>query len=239
VNTIKTLKSLIKRAANSVGLDILRMHNSPEQTLCGLKKLPIRTVIDVGANTGQFARKISTFFPKAMLYCFEPLPTPYEQLQCWSQSRKGKVKSFDIAIGEEEGQIDIIAHIDHTPSSSLLSSTDTCTELYPFTNAQKKIPVKISTLDRQFDGIIMEPDILVKVDVQGYEDRVIRGGGETFKKAKACVLEVGMDKLYKNQAKFENILFLLADLGYQYKGNLNQTYGKDGHVIYLDAVFQK
>jgi FkbM family methyltransferase len=215
------------------------MHNRPSQTLCGLKKLPIRTIIDVGANAGQFARKISTFFPKADLYCFEPLPTPYTQLQKWAQGRNGKVKLFDIAIGEEEGQIDIIAHIDHTPSSSLLSSTDTCSELYPLTKAQERIPVKLSTLDRQFQGIPMEPDILVKVDVQGYEDRVIRGGGETFKKAKACILEVSIDQLYKNQAKFETILFLLADLGYQYKGNLDQTYGEDGHVIFFDAVFQK
>ena len=239
MKAIANIKSLIKSAANLVGLDILRVQNSPEQTLCGLKKLPIKTIIDVGANTGQFARKISTFFPNATMYCFEPLPQPYVQLQHWAQSRNGLVRLFDVAIGEEEDKIDIIAHIDHTPSSSLLHTTITCNELYPFTEAQKKIPVKLSTLDHQLKGITMEPDILVKLDVQGYEDRVIRGGSETFKKATACILEVFIDHLYKDQAKFETLLFLLSNIGYQYKGNLSQIYDKDGHVIFLDAVFQK
>ena len=47
-----------------LGLDIIRIKNSPKQTLCGLRSLPIQTVIDVGANTGQFARQISQVFHK-------------------------------------------------------------------------------------------------------------------------------------------------------------------------------
>ena len=32
---------------------------------------------------------------------------------------------------------------------------------------------------------------------------------------------------------------LLDDLGFNYAGNLDQNYDKDGHVIFLDAVFVK
>ena len=41
------------------------------------RERPFRTIMDVGSNTGQFAKKISKIFPKAKLFCFEPLPEPY------------------------------------------------------------------------------------------------------------------------------------------------------------------
>ncbi len=77
------------------------------------------------------------------------------------------------------------------------------------------------------------------MDVQGYEDRVIRGGIETFRKAKACITEINLDVLYDNQARFKDIFVLLDDLGYRYTGNCKQRYASDGHVIWLDALFIK
>jgi len=85
----------------------------------------------------------------------------------------------------------------------------------------------------------MNPEILIKLDVQGYEDRVINGGREIFKMAKACILEVCLDKLYEGQTEFFKITELLYGLGFKYAGNLNQTYADDGHVIFIDAVFMR
>jgi hypothetical protein len=80
-------------------------------------------------------------------------------------------------------------------------------------------------------------DILIKLDVQGYEDRVIRGGMETFRKARACILEINLDQIYEKQADFRDLTDMLYGLGYRYVGNLDQTYGGDGHVIFIDSVF--
>lgn len=77
------------------------------------------------------------------------------------------------------------------------------------------------------------------MDVQGYEDRVIKGGNETFNKAKACILEICLDRLYESQATFNELVALLSNFGFRYAGNLNQTYADDGHVIFIDAAFRK
>ncbi len=82
-------------------------------------------------------------------------------------------------------------------------------------------------------------DILVKLDVQGYEDRVIRGAQNIFQRAKVCVLEVSLDPLYSRQASFKDIFLLLDSLRFRYAGNLSQIYGDDGHVVFFDAVFVK
>lgn len=241
MNPTQFINKTIKKSAHSIGFDIVRRKNCPSLTLLGLKTLPFRTIIDVGANTGQFAREILEIFPQAKLYCFEPLPNPYFALSRWAKKQKGKVVPFNLAIGDKECDVKILIHEDHTPSSSILNTTKLNEQLYPFMKNQNPICVKQSTLDTVFKESIFEfrPKTLIKLDVQGYEDRVITGGDKTFAAASACILEVGLDNLYEGQAEFIELLMMLNDLGYRYAGNLNQTYANDGHCIFLDAVFLK
>jgi FkbM family methyltransferase len=208
----------------------------------GLKYLPIKTIFDVGANEGQFARKVSKLFPNACIYCFEPLPGPFKKLNRWAEKQKGRVKVFNTALGDSSKEsVEMFSHSEHSPSSSILKTTETCKTLYPVTEKQNTISVKLTMLD-EWAANLSEPltsDILIKLDVQGYEDRVIKGGVATFRRARACILEVCLDKMYEKQANFKDILFLLYELGFHYIGNLNQVYADDGHVVYVDAVFVK
>lgn len=232
-------KKAVKSVFHAIGMDIVRWKNTPELTLLGLRQRPIRTIVDVGANQGQFARKISGFFPDADIYCFEPLPQPFAVLDKWAKTKNGRVTSFNIAIGEKGGEVEMFYHEDHSPSSSLLATTELTEDYYPFTKGQKRIAVKQSTLDAALaqEGIEQAPELLIKLDVQGYEDRVLAGGASTFAKASACILEVCLDTLYEGQADFKGLLLMLDSYGYQYVGNLEQIYADDGHVVYIDAVF--
>lgn len=78
----------------------------------------------------------------------------------------------------------------------------------------------------------LAPEMIIKLDVQRYEYRVIQGGVETFSNAKTCILKVCLYQLYEDQATFKDIFLLLNDLGYSYAGNLNQTYADGDNVIY-------
>ncbi len=234
-------KRLIKAFCNRVGFDVVRLRNSPRQTLLGLRSRPIRAVIDVGANTGQFSKEISRLFPSAKFYCFEPLPDPFAALSAWAKTQNGRVMCFNLAIGDKEDKMEMFLHEDHTPSSSLLVTTKLNEQHYPFTKKQKLVSVRQATLDTALDevGAELSGEILIKLDVQGYEDRVIAGGGRSFAKASGCILEVCLDTLYEGQAEFLGLLTMLDAIGYEYVGNLDQVYGADGHCIFLDAVFAR
>jgi len=237
-------KRLARACLNRAGFDVVGLRNSPNrprQTLLGLRSRPIRTVIDVGANTGQFAREASALLPGARFYCFEPLPDPFAALSAWAGTQNGRVKCFKLAIGDSEGATEMFLHQDHTPSSSLLATTRLAERHYPFTKGQKRVSVTQTTLDAALAGMQDElsPEMLVKLDVQGVEDRVIAGGTETFARASSCIVEVSLDALYEGQAGFRQLLTMLEDMGYRYGGNLDQAYGDDGHCIFLDAVFLK
>jgi FkbM family methyltransferase len=235
------MKKIIKKIFNFLGMDVVRLNKSPKYSLLGLRNLQINTIIDVGANTGQFAEMIEKVFPKANIYSFERVFEAFKKLNKLSIEKNGKIKAINLALGDSSGEIEMLHHTKHTPSSSILKTTDLCEELYPFTHNQQNVKVKIATLDNAINelNISLTPDILIKLDVQGYENRVIKGGQKIFKIAKACILEVGLDILYEGQAEFKEITELLYDLGFKYAGNLEQVYANDGHVIYIDAVFVK
>lgn len=232
---------LIKKAFNLVGLDIVRLSRNPQQSLLGLKRISIKSILDIGANEGQFAKYITKLFPKAHIYCFEPLPEPFVKLNTWAKKQNKKKSVFNLAMGDKESTLEMFSHVHHSPSSSLLKTTKFCETYYPFTQNQTVVPIKVTTLDKwskdYADSFV--PEILIKLDVQGYEDRVIRGGREIFGNAKACILEICLDQLYEDQATYKDICMLLYSLGYFYAGNLDQIYADDGHVIYIDAVFVK
>jgi FkbM family methyltransferase len=244
------METLLKEAARRVvkkllarfDIKVVRFSKSPMETLLGLKSMPIGSFIDIGANEGSFSRLIRESFPNASLYCFEPLSEPFEKLRLWAaQCGNRQIALFNIALGDRKETVDLFHHVQHHSSSSLLESTDHCRTIYPFTDQQVRVPVQVDTLDHlmQDESVILPAETVIKMDVQGYEDRVIRGGRETFAKAKAVILEVCLDPLYERQANFKEIMMLLDDLGFNYAGNLDQNYDKDGHVIFLDAVFVK
>ena len=237
-----SIKKFIKNSINAIGFDIMPMQKSPKHSLLGLRHLPIHSIIDVGANTGQFARHISTLFPGAHVFCFEPLPGPYKELNHWAKGQKhGKVTALNIALGAQEGTLEMYCHVEHSPSSSFLRATNICKKHYPFTQKQVSIPVKLMTLDKWITSLTTHPvpETLIKLDVQGYEERVIRGGQKIFTNARACIVEICLDKLYGDQASFKDISTLLYELGFDYAGNIGQFYGDDGHVIFIDALFIK
>jgi len=233
------LGTLFKRGANAIGIDVIRTHNSPRRTFLGLSRLGFRSIIDVGANEGQFARQISKFYPNAKLYCFEPLEKPFQELLAWARGQKDRVRCFQTALGDHAGEGEMHLHEQHTPSSSLLAATDACHRLYPQTQSERMTRIQISTLDAEIDELLdsMPRDILLKLDVQGFEDRVLRGAGRVLSQCRAVVLEVCLDPLYEEQATFYELAQLLHEAKFRYAGNLDQVYGEDGRVVYLDAIF--
>ena len=234
----KLLYGLSNQLFNLVGKLLVKEW---DKRLLGLNQLPIKSIIDIGANEGQFARRIIKNFPQAHVYAFEPLEIPFQQLAQWAKKHPKKATIFNLALGENNQSIEIYSHLYFNPSSSILPTTQLCETVYPMVKKQEKIQIKQSTLDQEIANFSssLQEEILIKLDVQGYENRVIKGGIETLKKSRACIVEISLDKLYEGQAQFREIFNQLDHLGYSYAGNLDQVLGKDGHVRYFNAVFVK
>jgi FkbM family methyltransferase len=230
----------VRRLAHAFGYEILpRAQHSPS-TWAGLRALPIRTVLDIGAFSGDLAQTLSrSVFPQAVTHAFEPSPRQFPHLKAVADRSSGAIFAHHCAVGDHCGAVDFHILIDSPASSSILPPTEEDKRLFPGHARIERVTVPMRTLDDLVETLSpsVVDDMLIKVDVQGYEDRVIAGGLRTFARARACILETNRARLYEGQPSFREIFLALDALGYEYVGNLDQYHGADGAVVYFDAVF--
>lgn len=203
-----------------------------------LTDINFKTIIDVGANAGQFAQKMRKLFPDAMIYSFEPIPEVYNALTNNFQN-DNNFKAFNLGIGDEES--DKVFNLnDFSPSSSFLDMNNLHKSNFPFTEITKEITVNIKKLDDVLSNYNLENPLIIKLDVQGYEDKVIKGGTATIAKADLLLIEVSFYQLYKNQLLFDDIYANLNLLGFKYAGNFEQLISPtDGKILQADAIFKR
>ncbi|MEP3266518.1 MAG: FkbM family methyltransferase [Hyphomicrobiales bacterium] len=236
---MRFFKTLLRSSLKALGYELTRLSQSPAHTQLGLARRPIGTIIDVGANRGQFAQQFSKIFPKAEIHSFEPLPKPYQALQQWAESQGDQISTYNFALGDSSQTTKINHHVDHDVSSSMLKRTDTGLSHYPVMERTQEVSIEIKRLDDIFPKRPARKDeeILLKIDVQGYEETVLKGAGKFLTFCDIVILEISMVQLYAGQADFRQLCNKLGEAGFVYEGNLGQYYADEGHVIFIDALF--
>lgn len=203
-----------------------------------LTDLHIKTIFDIGANTGQFAHAIARIFPEARIYSFEPLAECYEEL-IQSFHNNPNFTGFNLALSNEIGETQIYRN-QYSPSSSLLPMAELHKNIFPHTYHETVESVRVTRLDDVAKELDIREPILVKIDVQGFEDKVISGGINLINRAKLLIIEMSIEPLYHNQPLFNDIYQTLLDLGFQYSGNYEQLHHpEDGRILQVDGIFIK
>ena len=235
-----TAKDFLKRLLLSFGLDVKLATPSTRKRLVFLRDYGINTVFDVGANTGQFASEIKASLPDAWVYSFEPLEDAYQKLCVCPAAGYGKFKAFNVALGDVDHE-QIFFRNAFTPSSSLLPETKLQTETFPHTRNTSTLLVKVRRLDSMISEETfpeMARGLMLKLDVQGYEDRVLKGATNLLQSTKAVVCEVGFWKFYDTQCFFSDIYEILRSSGFEYMGSLaNYLDRNNGIPLQEDVLF--
>ncbi|MDQ1446750.1 MAG: hypothetical protein QOI20_3214 [Acidimicrobiaceae bacterium] len=230
------IRTLVKKPLNLVGLDLVRYnpHYSIGQ-YAFLKTLNIKTIIDVGAHAGEFAEMIGGMLPRTSVISFEPLKDEFERLQ--QRLTAANFSAFNFALGDRNETVKM-RRSEFSQSSSLLPMAKLHKEAFPETAGETIEEVEVRRMDDVLGGMELQPAILVKIDVQGYEDRVIAGGDAVISKSKAMIIEVSFQELYEGQPLFDDIYQLLKQKGFTYVGNLYQLLNPaDAAVLQADALF--
>lgn len=246
---MKLLNAQVKKLFASIGIDVRLIANvksarkrSWEDKWVGMWRFyserDFRSIIDVGANTGQFARMIHRVFPRAAIFSFEPLRECFAVLSKNIESIPGAI-AFQYALGEHEGTMTMQKSA-LSPSSSLLRMTDLHSRDWPESSVIMPEEVVMTSLDNFFSSRVLEGDILLKIDVQGYEDHVLKGGAQVLSRASVVLLEVSYVELYKGQPLFGDIHRIMESHGFIYKGNLEQHASTvDGQLLFADALYER
>jgi FkbM family methyltransferase len=206
-----------------------------------LKNFEINTVLDVGANVGDFAKLAREVFPSATIYSFEPLPDCFAVLRA---ALPGDENFFPIecGIGREKGTLDFYRSY-HSPSSSFLKMEEFHKEAFPYTSdgqAPEPLKINVQTLDDSLSDKDLKNNILLKIDVQGFELEAIAGGSQTLSRSKVVIIEMSFAHLYEGQPLFHDVYEAMYGHGYRFRGSLAQMLHPDtGEIVQTDAIFVK
>lgn len=201
-----------------------------------LRQAQIHTVLDVGANTGQFASAARAVLPHARIYSFEPLTDCYRQLKDRMSGADG-FEAFNVSLGSEDGSTTFYRNA-FTKSSSVLPITDLHRSAFAWTAQTTPVTVEMRCLDSFWDELVLQPHVLLKIDVQGFEDRVLLGGERVVRAAKYVMIETSFEPLHEGGASFERVYDIMVDYGFRYAGCMDQLESPiDGRILEADALF--
>jgi FkbM family methyltransferase len=194
----------------------------------------LKTIIDIGANKGQFALA-GRFFTKAHITSFEPLESPAKKfIKIFKDYDDVVLKKIAIGPKNQDSKIFITNNDD---SSSLLEIGDLQGNIYD-TRVVGTENISIKPLHEVVDEASIISPSLLKIDVQGYEEQVIDGCRKIINSFDYIYCECSYVELYKGQALAYEVINQLNDLGFQVAGVYN-TYYEHGQSIQSDILFKK
>jgi len=235
------MKHLVQRALRGLGWEVKRFRpNSSKwaQLQRMLSTHEINLVIDVGANTGQYARALRQCGFKGRIVSFEPLPQAYSRLAHNARHDHLWTVFPPTAIGDVEGVIDINIS-GNTVSSSVLPILQTHVKTAPKSAYVATESVPITRLDSVWPGLCHPGDKgFLKIDVQGFEMEVLKGTSSVISQIRGLEIELSLVPLYARQELYDRMVEYIGKLGFElWSLSPELADNESGRLLQLDGVF--
>jgi len=235
------LKYKIKSIFRRLGFDI-KQYNIASSDSAQLKAMldihKINLVFDVGANIGQFGKTIRDNGFQGRIISFEPLSSAYRQLLKISHNDALWEVAPRAAIGNENGSIEINISF-NSQSSSILGILDNHLNAAPKSQfiGNEIVPIyRLDTLGMKY--LTVDSILFLKVDTQGYEDRVLKGSFGILDRIKGFQLELSLVHLYEGQLLFDELIEQIKELGFEL-WSISPVFVDPitGRLLQVDATF--
>lgn len=236
------LKRAIRTSLQKLGLEVHRYIPPeplpPPQIVTSMRKFEIDLVLDVGANTGQFASEIRRGGYAGRIVSFEPLSSAHGELMETSAGDTMWEAYPRCALGDHDGEVEInIAG--NSQSSSILPMLESHRSAAPESVYQGKEVVPIKTLDAVAGQYLKDAlAAFLKIDTQGFEWEVLNGARDTLPQIKGILVELSLVPLYEGQHLWREVIDRLETEGFilwGFKpGFTDQTTGQS---LQVDGVF--
>ena len=213
------MKKYIKRVFDSLEFRLGIVKIDPKTNFFKVRQqlinsLRVATIIDVGANAGQWLKAVNPSNLNGTVWCFEPLEIPYKELEKSAKSYPN-VKVFKLAFSDFAGPVKMFVASNGGASSSINVPTEHL-KLHSTIEFSKRETVNVSTIDEFFSKHELFLPVYLKIDTQGHEWNVIKGGIKTLKNVAVVELESSMTAQYQGEKAHHDLMNELIKLGFVY-----------------------
>lgn len=210
------LSGLINRGLQRAGLRMMRRRpfRDPVQHLCfRAKERGLRTVLDVGANRGQFGSELRSMGYAGRIVSFEPLASCHAALLKTAEQDLAWQVAPRAALGAEDGTVTMNVS-ENLVSSSVLPMVEKKVQIHAPARYVASEEVPLRRLDTLREPSWVAPFAL-KIDTQGFELEVLKGATELLSDAPVVLLEMSLVPLYDGAAGFAELYAWMERAGYR------------------------
>lgn len=237
LNLIKTrVWKLATSLSNSACWRALTFGVAPSvEHISVLRRLAVDRIVDVGANRGQFTLACRLALPGIPVMAFEPIPA---EAAVFRKVHNGcqHVQLFETALGESESSATL--HLSRSADSSSLLPITQQSQYFSQTEEVGTLDVSVKTLDQVSHEWPLSQRQLLKLDVQGFELKVLQGASRFLSECLYVYVECSEVELYEGQALRQEVESLLNSQGLHRTSRHNEHFQK-GVLIQADYLFAR
>jgi FkbM family methyltransferase len=212
-------------------------HYSGEEWIINFVKSRIRgslpIVFDVGANRGDYSAEIIASFgcENIRLYCFEPSITAFGLLN-GELSKCQNVKLYNFGFGDKTETVKLYSCSEGAGSASVIN-----THYHNMDNSHIVEEIELTTLDEFCNTHNIRKIDFMKMDVEGYELNILRGGSKLINSASVDFIqfEFGFPSI-ESRVFFKDIFSYLSGNYYVYRSLYDGLIEID-HYDYKDELY--
>ena len=203
-----------------------------------LKHCHIDLVLDVGANSGQYAAGLRAHGYAGRIVSFEPLTAAHARLTAAARGDPHWSIAPRMALGDADGTVDL--HVAaNSFSSSILDMLPAHERAAPGSGYVAKETVSLKRLDDIAGEFLVDSRrVLLKIDTQGYEGRVLAGATNLLDNVTAIQAELSLVPLYAGQPLFDEVREKIEAQGFVlyavFPGFID---AQTGQTLQLDGFF--
>lgn len=240
---IMGIAHMLRRTFWKVGFDIARFtprfHPIARRKQI-LESCGIEVVLDVGANVGNYALELRHDIGYVNeIISFEPQRLAFQRLQTKTKN-DARWEAFNYALGdiEEAGQINTSGH---SECSSILKMHPRHLAMAPKSRIIGQEEIEIRRLDSLFEKLgLTGKRVYLKIDAQGYENKIIEGAGESLENIGTIQLEMSLVPLYHGEVLFPDMCSLMSNKGYSLV-SIEPGYSdrRNAELVQVDGIFRR
>jgi len=202
--------------------------------------LSVKWVLDIGANVGDVTFAALDAYPECNVICIEPVKDTFSRLKERLKPFSKRVHLYNIALSDHSGHEEINLTTSDG-ANSILPQSQFHKHLNPHIKELDKETIIIETLDDFSSSFPSQKIDIMKIDVEGYELNVLKGGEKFIENnVDTIIIEIALmrDESWENQSIFE-IFNILNKMGFRLVNIIDLCHvADDTLLVQMDCVFR-
>jgi len=200
----------------------------PLESLRYMKEKDVKSVLDIGAHIGEYSARVKQLFPYMEVFLIEGNPYCENYLE-----QRGL--PFTIAcLSEEEKEIGLYMN----PVNAICTGTS----YYKETTHHYDNSIKLTVNTKKLDDVVDREFDFIKMDTQGSEIDIMKGGTKTLAAAKFVQIELSLIEYNKGAPLKDEVVAYMESIGFKPDKMVQvqyESYDTTKPIIQEDWIFAR